>query len=252
MYKIIIKAVIVITSFMLSAGCGDSPLQSALEYEENLGPEITLGAVSGDLNYGYVRRTGSINLSFSQDKAGYYSVRVYNSSMVYISGTGSNAWVSYNTENTIIPITIFGPNSSAGQDYYFNNSGTFHVVISGRDVNNFESSETLDFTVAPLNAILVYGAGSTVVNGWYLRITPFTFNMPGTYFDVNYQKSGSTNFYISVDGSMPGSHIHSGTSSDYVEYYTSAPDNTGVPPVFTGWTKSSTASNPVPDFYLNN
>lgn len=249
MYKTVIHFVFFIACLMLSIGCDNLPYPGDIEYK-NPGPAIKLGDVSGDLYYGYVKRTGSITFNFSQDRTGYYSVRVYDSSMVYISGTGSNAWVSYNTENTIIPITIYSPNSSSGQDTYFNNSGIFHVVVSARDINNFESSESMDFTVAPLNAILVDGAGSTAANGWYLRITSFTFLRPSTQYTVNYQKSGSTNFYISADDTMPGSHIHSGTSSDYVEYYYSS--STSVPPAFTGWNKSSTALNPVPTFYLNN
>ncbi|PKL18219.1 MAG: hypothetical protein CVV49_07125 [Spirochaetae bacterium HGW-Spirochaetae-5] len=247
MKKLIYFVFISIIVFTLN--CGDSPLESALDYEPNLGPEITLGSASGSIYSGYVLRTGSITFDFSQDKPGYYNIQVLDSSNAYVSGTGINAWISYNTENQIVPIVVYSPNSSAGHDTFFNGSGTFTVQINSRDLNNFESSDSKTFTVAPLNSIILDGAGSPDVNGCYVRITSYNFFRPGTQYTVNYRKNGTPEFYISVDDSMPGSHIHTGNSDGYVEYYTSY--NTTVPPslVTANWFGGVA---PRPTFYLNN
>jgi hypothetical protein len=241
---------VILSSFVFILHCGDQPIKSAMQYEENLRPDITIGPVSGDYAYGYMKRTGSLTFTYAQDKAGYYAVRVYDASSSYISGTGLNAWISYDTPNQNITVTIYGPNSFSGHDTYFNGSGDFTVRLVARDVNSNETVETRAFSVAPLNAILVSGAGSTAVNGWYQRITSFTFMRPSTQYTVNYQKTDVTTYYISVDDMMPGSHVHSGGSSDYMEYYYSY--STSVPPATTGWSRNITNGVlPVPTFYIN-
>ena len=238
-----------ISIIVFTLNCEDSPLESALDYEPNLGPVITLGSASGNIYSGYVLRTGSITFDFSQDKAGYYNIQVLDSGNAYVSGTGINAWISYNTENQIIPIVVYSPNSSSGHDTFFNGSGNFTVQIKSRDLNNFESTASKAFTVAPLNSIILDGAGSPDVNGCYVRITSYSFNRFSAQYTVNYRKNGTPEFYISVDDMMPGSHIHTGNSADYVEYYTSY--STSVPPSLNtaDWFGGVA---PRPTFYLNN
>lgn len=242
---------VLILSIPFITGCGDTPLETAIDYKKTPGPTITTSNVTGDIYYDSMYRTGSISFNYSQDKTGYYSIRIYDSGNSYVSGTGLNAWISYETANQAVSVTIWGPASSSGKDMYFNNSGSFTVQIRARDINNHESTLSLSFTVAPLNAVLVRGAGSDFVNGWYSRITSFTFNLPSTVYTVYYQKSGTTIYYMSIDDMMPGWHVHEGTAiGSYIGYYNNS-SSSSLPVPTSGWSVGS-GTSPVPSsFYTN-
>lgn len=236
--------IIFAAALALTAGCYDNPLQELTNFEPRPPVEINVISITNVLHDSYAPDNRDVVITFSHNANGYQRVQILDSGDNFYSG--NLGWLDY-TAGTPISITIKGDGTATpSTGYAFGPSGTYTVMISGRDLQSNQGNFTLSYTIAPEGSVIVTGAGTSAINGLYLvdNATP-SFIILGTQYNVRYQKSGTTIFYISTDDTMPGTHIHEGADpASYRDYYYRG--GTTMPPPDSDWVKGTYGNLPVP------